>query len=385
MSVKLRFYLLNLLLAGTAGFFIRASFTEDDKLQQEFETYYKIYALSIPDNLTFAGGQVPMSDFDVKERYDRELLTNVYWQSQTLLLLKRTNRYFPTIQKILEKNQVPDDFKYVALAESGLQNVVSPAGAAGFWQFLDKTGQYYGLEVNEEVDERYHLEKSTEAACRYFKEAYAEFNDWALVAASYNMGIDGLRRQLQLQEVNNYYDLYLNPETSRYILRILALKEVSRNPSGFGFNFTRRQLYDDIPTIKVKVTKTIPDLARFALDNGANYKLLKVLNPWLRKSYLTVKNGKTYFILLPKDKVVKTDLVEKLSRDTIDLLNTHIDLKETDAINIIEHKVEKGESLSSIAKKYNVSVSDILRWNGYAATDEVKAGSSVIIRKTIVE
>lgn len=305
--------------------FLNASHTEDDKIQEEFEQYYKIYTLNIPENLWFAGEAVPMNDFDVKERYDRELLTNVYWQSQTLLMLKRANRFFPVISSVLKQNNIPDDLKYLAVAESGLQNVSSPAGAIGYWQMLDKTGKMYGLEITEEVDERYHLEKSTEAACRYFREAYREFNNWALVAASYNMGIDGVRKQLQSQNVNNYYDLYLNTETSRYVLRTLAFKEIMEHPNLFGFNFTRNHLYDNIPTIKVKVTKSIPDLAKFALDNGANYKLLKVLNPWLRKPSLTVADGKTYYISLPKDKVAKTDLWNTILNDTIPLEKTHFD------------------------------------------------------------
>lgn len=304
---------------------LNASHTEDDKMQEEFEQYYKIYTLNIPDNLWFAGEAVPMNDFEVKERYDRELLTNVYWQSQTLLMLKRANRFFPTISAVLRQYSIPDDFKYLAVAESGLQNVSSPAGAIGYWQMLDKTGKMYGLEITEEVDERYHLEKSTEAACKYFKEAFREFNNWALVAASYNMGIDGVRKQLQSQSVNNYYDLYLNTETSRYVLRMLAFKEIMEHPNLFGFHFTRKHLYDPIATIKVKVTKSIPDLARFALDNGANYKLLKVLNPWLRKPSLTVAEGKTYYISLPKDKLTKTDLLNDILNDTILLEKTHFD------------------------------------------------------------
>ncbi|MES2560226.1 MAG: transglycosylase SLT domain-containing protein [Bacteroidota bacterium] len=305
--------------------FLNASHTEDDKLQEEFQQYYKIYTLNIPENLWFAGEAVPMNDFEVQERYDRELLTNVYWQSQTLLMLKRANRFFPTISSVLKQNNIPDDFKYLAVAESGLQNVSSPAGAMGYWQFLDKTGKMYGLEITDEVDERYHLEKSTEAACRYFREAYRDFNSWALVAASYNMGIDGVRKQLQNQGVNNYYDLYLNTETSRYVLRTLALKEIMEHPTLFGFNFTPKHLYNPIPTIKVKVTRSIPDLAKFALDNGANYKLLKVFNPWLRKQSLTVAEGKTYYISLPKDKLVQTDLVNAILNDTIPLEKTHFD------------------------------------------------------------
>jgi hypothetical protein len=296
---------------------VNADHSEDEKLQSEFEQYYKIYALNVPDNLIFAGETVPMSDEDVKERYDRELLTNVYWQSQTLLMLKRAHRFFPLIERVLAQNNVPEDFKYLAVAESGLQNVGSPAGAVGYWQFLDKTAKMYGLEISEEVDERYHLEKSTQAACRYFKSAYAEFNNWALAAASYNMGIDGIKKQLQSQKVNNYYDLYLNTETSRYVLRTLAFKQIMEHPEQFGFRISRKQLYDMIPTIQVKVTQSIPDLAVFAQERGSNYKWLKILNPWLRKGSLTVAEGKTYYIALPKDSLVQGKMAEELWNDTL--------------------------------------------------------------------
>jgi LysM repeat protein len=199
------------------------------------------------------------------------------------------------------------------------------------------------------------------------------------------MGIDGLKRQLQSQGVDNYYDLYLNTETSRYVLRALALKEVIEHPSRFGFNYTRRQLYDDIPTIKVKVTATIPDLAKFALDNGANYKLLKILNPWLRKSSLTIKEEKTYFICLPKDKVIQTDIIAKVSNDTINLVDTHFVVTEEDALNVFEHTIEKGETLQSLARKYHVNVNDLRKWNNMSATDIVKAGAIIRIRKNIEE
>ncbi|MFI5220779.1 MAG: transglycosylase SLT domain-containing protein [Bacteroidia bacterium] len=382
MKKKYLYYLTPVVAAFIAGFFIYASLTEDERQQKEFENFYRIYALSIPDNMSFAGEKVPMSDFDVKERFDRELLTNVYWQSQTLLMLKRANRYFPVIERILEKNKIPPDFKYIALAESGLQNVVSPASAVGFWQLMEKAGKRYDLEITEEIDERYHFEKSTEAACNYFNEAHNEFKDWALVAASYNMGIDGVRKQLKSQGVNNYYDLYLNTETSRYVLRILAIKEILEHPSKYGFNFIRRQLYDEIPTVKVKVTATIPDLAKFALDNGANYKLVKLLNPWLRKSSLTVTDGKTYFISLPKDKLVQTDLLAKISNDTLDLASTHFKAED---VSIFEHQVEKGETLLTLSKKYNVAVNDLRKWNNLGSAEKVRIGQTIKIHKNFEE
>jgi membrane-bound lytic murein transglycosylase D len=292
-GLVLLFSILGLLLMQYSG-------PEDVKRQAEFEQYYKIYSLTLPDSLTFAGETVPMSDLEVKERYDKELLTNVYWQSQTLLMIKRASRFFPIIEPILKANGVPDDFKYLALAESGLQNVTSPAGASGYWQFLDKTGKRYGLEITEEVDERLSIERSTEAACKYFREAYGVFGSWALVAASYNMGIEGVKKQVETQGVSNYYDLYLNPETARYVLRILAIKQILEHPQRFGFNVARGDMYPLVPTYTIQVDTTIDNLVVFAQANKVNYKVLKLYNPWLRKPTLTVATGKVYTIQLPK-------------------------------------------------------------------------------------
>ncbi len=324
LNPKFRFYFLLIGLSFIGGFFIHATLTEDDKMQREFETYYKIYSLASPDKLVFAGESVPLTDFDIQERYDREILTNVYWQSQTLLMIKRAHKFFPIIEPILAKNGIPDDMKYLALAESGLQNVVSPAGASGYWQILEATAKNYGLEVSADVDERYHIEKSTEAACRYFKEAYKVFNSWSLVAASYNMGIDGVRKQLQQQGVTNYYDLLLNTETSRYVFRTLAIKEIIERPRSYGFNVTNNHKYAQVPTVKIKVTRTIPDLIKYSLDNGCNYKVLKLMNPWLRNKSLTVQSGKFYYIELPKDRLIKTDYKDKINNDTIDVEQTHV-------------------------------------------------------------
>lgn len=290
-----------LILIGVSGLLLmQFSDPEEKKRQAEFEQYYRIYSLAIPDRLTFAGEAVPMADMEVRERYDKELLTNVYWQSQTILFIKRANRYFPLIEPILKANNIPDDFKYLAIAESGLQNVTSPAGASGYWQFLDKTGKRYGLEITEEVDERLNIEKSTQAACAYFKEAYNQFGSWALVAASYNMGIEGVRKQLQQQGVSNYYDLYLNTETARYVLRMLAIKQIVEHPLKFGFNIPQSEMYPPVNTYTVAVDSTIENLVAFASANGVNYKTLKLYNPWLRKPTLTVSGGKVYNVQFPK-------------------------------------------------------------------------------------
>lgn len=283
-----------------SGLFIKGSLRYDDKQQQLIEQNIRSYSLPIPESVTFAGQKISLKEFDVRERFDRELLTNVYWQSQTILLLKRANRFFPTIERILKEQGMPDDLKYVALIESGLMNVVSPAGAAGFWQFMDKTGKQYSLTINSEVDERYHLEKATYAACKYFKESYAVFNDWGLVAASYNMGIEGLRRQLKNQSGSSYYDLYLNTETSRYVFRILAMKEIAEKPQQYGFYLAKNHLYDPIPTMELSVNYSITDLAAWAIQFKTNYKTVKLLNPWLRSNSLTLKEGESVTITLKK-------------------------------------------------------------------------------------
>jgi len=239
--------------------------------------------------------------YDIAERLDREMLINVYWQSQTLLFYKRANKYFPTIEAILKENGVPDDFKYLALTESGLTNVVSPAGAAGYWQFLKNTGQEYGLEVNSEVDERYHLEKSTVAFCKYMKDAYARFSSWTLAAASYNMGISGLANQIERQKVDSYYDLLLNEETGRYVFRIMAVKEIMSNPNYYGFYFRPQDLYPPDEFTILELDSEVTNFADFANERGINYKILKVMNPWLRQNYLHNTSKKTYEIKIPTE------------------------------------------------------------------------------------
>src|SRR5690606_18501972 len=220
--------------------------------------------LPLPEDLTLAGEEVPFNDPDIYERFDRELHVNTYWQSQTILFFKRVHRYFPIIEPILKEHGIPEDFKYLALIESGLTNVVSPAGATGFWQILESTGKSYGLEINKEIDERYDIEKSTIAAAKYLKEAYEEFGSWTLAAASYNMGIYGVQKQLKRQHATDYYGLTLNAETSRYVFRIIALKEIIENPVKYGFHFREKDLYQTIPTTNIYVDTAIADLGHFA-------------------------------------------------------------------------------------------------------------------------
>ena len=274
---------------------------EKEQFESNFHNNYKIFALNLPSELDFASENVPLNLIDVTEKMDRELLVNTYWQSQTLLLLKRSNRYFPVIEKILKEEEVPEDFKFLALMESGLTNVVSPAGATGFWQLMKDAAKERELEVNSIIDERYHLEKSTRAACAYLKEAKEKFGLWTLAAASYNMGMTGLSNQLERQKATNYYDLVLNEETSRYIFRILAAKLILSNPKDYGFIYRDEDLYGPLRFKEFEVDTTINNLADFAFENGINYKTLKYLNPWLRDGYLPNSSGKNYAIQIPTE------------------------------------------------------------------------------------
>lgn len=254
---------------------------------------------AFPSQIDFAGEKTPLNISDVRERLDRELLVNANLDATTLLILKRANRAFPVIEPILKKNGIPDDFKYLAVIESGLVNVVSPAGARGVWQFMPDTGKQYGLEVNDIVDERYHLAKSTEAACKYLLAAKSKFGSWTLAAASYNAGLGGVNKQLTFQGVESYYDVLLADETSRYVFRILALKEIMQHPVQYGFTLAPGELYSVIPSKTVSVTTSIPDLATFAKEQGINYKILKIHNPWMRDRKLDVAAGKEYAVEIP--------------------------------------------------------------------------------------
>lgn len=278
---------------------------EDVSHQERFNQNYNIYSLNLPEQLEFAGETVPTQLVDVKEKLDRELLVNTYWQSNTLLYIKRSKKWFPTIEPILEKNGIPNDFKYLALIESGLTQIISPAGAVGFWQIMEGTGRELGLEINSQVDERYHIEKATEAACRYLLKAKEKYGSWTLAAASYNMGMHGLDKQLERQKVNNYYDLLLNEETARYLYRILAAKTILSSPQSFGFNYRQKDLWYQVACDEIEIDSSVDNWADFAADQGINYKVLKYLNPWLRTSYLRNNSSKTYLVKVPTDEAKK--------------------------------------------------------------------------------
>ena len=260
---------------------------------------YKIKALKLPSDLNLAGERVPLEMPDIKERMDRELLVNTYWQSNGLLLIKRVHKYFPILEPLLKKYGLPDDFKYLAVAESALIDETSSAGAAGMWHFMRGTGKEYGLEINKNVDERYNIEKSTKVAAEYLIKAKERLGSWTLAAAAYNAGNYGIAKRLEAQGVTSYYDALLPDETERYVFRIIALKEVLSNPKKYGFIFDQSDLYTLSATKTVKVDTVITNIANFAKHFGTNYKELKLHNPWLRQNKLNNKSRKMYEIKIP--------------------------------------------------------------------------------------
>lgn len=274
---------------------------EDDfEYYQKMHKNYIIYSPKIPEKLDFAGEAMPIDRYDVYRNFDYEILKITYWHSETILYIKRKAAFFKVVEPILKKNGIPDDFKYLMVNESGMVNVTSPAKAKGYWQFMKKTAKEYGLEVNDEVDERYNLVKSTEAACQYLLDSYRVFKNWTLVAASYNAGRDRIKKELLRQKVNSFYDLRLVRETSRYIYRIVALKTILSNPRDYGFNIREKDCYTFPKVKELKVDTTINDLINFAIDNNTTYKTLKELNPWLISDNLPNSSGKVYYIKIPK-------------------------------------------------------------------------------------
>lgn len=326
------------LIFGGLKFFSFSTYNNQDdiKHQDSFNENYRIFSLNIPKNMNFASESVPIQNFDVREKLDRELLVNTYWQSQSILFQKRSKRWFSIIEPILTKHGVPEDFKYLAIIESGLTNVVSPAGATGFWQIMKPTGIEYGLEINNEVDERYHVEKSTHMACKYLLDAYNKFGNWTLAAASYNMGMHGISKQLKRQKVNSYYDLLLNNETGRYLYRILAVKEILSTPEKYGFQVREKDKYPAIETTKITIDSSITDFADYAYIYKISYKTLKIFNPWLRQSYLKNESGKSYQIEIPTDTLLVGTIHRELFPDNrkTDTLNTLISPDMIDSVKI---------------------------------------------------
>ncbi len=298
--MKISIFALSLAAIVAIAFF--GSYKGPDKNNQNANnsnTQQLIRPIAIPTSLSFAGESMPLENMDVKERLDRELTINAYWPSTAIANMKRAGRYFPEIEAILAENGVPDDFKYLAVAESGMKHATSPAGAKGVWQFMSKTATYYGMVIDSEVDERYNVEKATQAACKYLKGAYKKFGSWTLAAASYNMGEPRLAQLLKAQNVTSYYDLHLSEETNRYVFRIAAIKEIYSNTEKYGYDIRPEELYPPYKYAIVKVNTSIPKLADFAQKYGTTYRMLKLYNPWLRKPYLNNKAKRSYKIKIP--------------------------------------------------------------------------------------
>lgn len=296
-------------------FIINQSFkdTRDkNKTESSLDTVYFNKPYKLPGNVSFAGEKMPLDNFDTRESLDREILISAYRHSSTIMIIKRANRFLPIIEKILKKNNIPDDFKYLVAAESEFSNMISPSGATGFWQIMPETGKEAGMEINTVVDERYDIEKSTQFACDFFRKSYGKYGNWTLTAASYNGGRTALDEQIKIQQEYNYYDLLLSEETARYIFRAVAYKLVINDPESFGFNLNKSDLYPELDYYEVKVDTAVSDFSAFAKKFGTNYKLLKFLNPWLRKPYLTPKPNKAYLIKIPEEGMrsfEKTDTV----------------------------------------------------------------------------
>lgn len=296
----------------------------DADYQKAFLHSNKIFSIVLPDTAEFCNEQAPLGLYYVREGLDRELMVNTYWHSSTMLMFKKSNRYFHTIVPILKKNGIPEDFKYLVLIESGLANVESPAGAAGFWQIIPETGKRYGLQIDEQIDERYHLEKATNAACKLLKNSYKQFGSWTLAAAAYNAGEGKIAKELAKQKVTNYYDLLLPAETMRYVFRIIALKLLYEHPTDFGYFIRNKDLYPPIPTHTITVDSTINDLAAFSKSLEINYRVLKEFNPWLRKDKLLNPDKKRYLITLPNKGFEQFDNLMDEIQDAEEIFNDTI-------------------------------------------------------------
>jgi LysM repeat protein len=354
--------------------------------------------VDLPDTIFFAGEPVSLLDIDVRERFEKELFINQYWRSNTYLMLKRSGRYFPMIEKILAQEGIPDDFKYIVPIESQFENQVSPRGAAGFWQFMEVTGKEFGLMINAQIDERLDAEKATLAACKYLKRSHQMLNNWVNTAASYNVGLAGIKSVMANQYVDSYLDVMINSETSRYFFRILAVKYIFENPQKFGFQLKEHHYYKEEPYELLTVRESINDLPLFARNNGFTYKSLRRLNPAIKGFQLTLneKELPEYTLRIPKNAVVHSKSTSIGITDTLyagaDVLNHLINEKNAEAIKPqakeveVEmrnmHTVQKGENLASISKKYQVSIGALASANGINPDmDAVLPGQKLLIPK----
>lgn len=268
---------------------------QDEVVQEYF------VAPKIPKEMVFAGETISFQDLDVKERLDRELNINNFWHSRTILSMKRANRWFPMMRKIFQEENIPEDLIYIAVIESGLMNVASYKGAQGFWQIMERTGKELGLIIDNRMDERYNVEKSTKAACDYMNTAYKKLGSWVLVAAAYNRGVRAMEDNLKRQKVTSYFDLSLGEETSRYVFRVLAIKLIYENPKRYGFYLTPDDLYPPYETKDVVVGSSIDNLYEWSVKQGITIKILRKLNPWIKGNRFKVLRGETFIFKIPKN------------------------------------------------------------------------------------
>lgn len=366
--------------------------SEEARMLDEFWSRYSVHAVPIPDDMEFAGEQVPLEDLEVRERVDRELLVNTYFQSSTVLSMKRSARWFPIFEPILKQYGVPDDFKYLAVIESGLANVVSPSQAAGFWQFVESTGKAYGLKIEEGIDERYDPIRSTHAACRFLLDAKREFGSWAMAAAAYNMGTNGLRKQVQQQGLSQYYELWLNQETSRYLPRLIATKYIFEHPKSYGYRLTAAQKYGPLTNRTIKIDTAIKDVAQWARSMGYSYKVLRAHNPWIRSYSLPAPSGsQPYTFRIPEadgslDLPELSDLADPGSIDSLGYRSKTESMPtqsnqtppavsrpvhaatQAKRRHIVRHKVIEKQKIEEVAKMFGVTVTEIVLWNSLENT-----------------
>ena len=366
--------------------------SEETRMLDEFWSRYSVHAVPIPDDMEFAGEQVPLEDLEVRERVDRELLVNTYFQSSTVLSMKRSARWFPVFEPILKQYGVPDDFKYLAVIESGLANLVSPSQAAGFWQFVESTGRAYGLKIEEGIDERYDPIRSTHAACRFLLDAKREFGSWAMAAAAYNMGTNGLRKQVQQQGLSQYYELWLNQETSRYLPRLIATKYIFEHPKSYGYRLTAAQKYGPLTNRTIKIDTAIKDVAQWARSMGYSYKVLRAHNPWIRSYSLPSPGGsQPYTFRLPEadgslDLPELSDLADSGSIDSVGYRSKTESMStqssqmpsavprpehaatQAKRRHIVRHKVTEKQKIEDVAKMFGVTVTEIVLWNSLENT-----------------
>lgn len=308
--------LASLAIAGEVFIFASQKEDSEDLQRRAIMADYRVYAPVIPDTMTFAGEEVPLQTYYVRESLDNELIVNMYRQSSTVLYFKRANRYFPIIEPILKKNGIPEDFKYLCVIESGLTNATSPAKAQGFWQFIPSTGEKYGLTINDEIDMRNDVTLATEAACKYLRNLYNRFHSWTAAAAAYNCGENGLSKRMASQGINNYYDIRLNSETGRYVYRILAMKAIMQHPQQYGYHMRHCDLYEPIPTRTATLSGQNVDLYKYAKSQGTTYKMLRTLNPWLQTDNLKNKANKSYTVKLPVENGTRQKVLTRGRKDT---------------------------------------------------------------------